>query len=69
MLPSGEPFRKSYVVRCTDNTMCRNHYILKSSIPTSHEYVPPSSPAFKEKGTNFVGQHECKYLYRYLLIY
>ncbi|RPD59986.1 PLP-dependent transferase [Lentinus tigrinus ALCF2SS1-7] len=36
----------------------RNQYIIKSSIPTSYEYVSPSSPAFKEKGTNFVMQHE-----------
>ncbi|OSD06472.1 PLP-dependent transferase [Trametes coccinea BRFM310] len=34
----------------------RNQYIIKSSIPTSHQYVPPSEA--KVKGTNFVKQHE-----------
>ncbi|TFK94027.1 PLP-dependent transferase [Polyporus arcularius HHB13444] len=36
----------------------RNQYMIKSSIPTPHAYVSPSSPAFKETGTNFVAQHE-----------
>lgn len=36
-----------------------NQYIMKSSIPTSHEYVSPNSPKYKEVGTNFVKQHEC----------
>ncbi|KAI8980100.1 PLP-dependent transferase [Trametes punicea] len=36
----------------------RNQYIIKSSIPTSHEYVSPGSEEAKVKGTNFVMQHE-----------
>ncbi|KAI0349361.1 PLP-dependent transferase [Trametes cingulata] len=35
----------------------RNQHIIKSSIPTSHEYVQPDSAQWKEKGTNFVMQH------------
>ncbi|EIW53854.1 PLP-dependent transferase [Trametes versicolor FP-101664 SS1] len=35
----------------------RNQHIIKSSIPTSHEYVPAGSAAAREKGTNFVMQH------------
>ncbi|KAH9846762.1 PLP-dependent transferase [Lenzites betulinus] len=35
----------------------RNQHIIKSSIPTSHEYVPEGSQNAKEKGTNFVMQH------------
>ncbi|KAI0368661.1 PLP-dependent transferase [Pilatotrama ljubarskyi] len=36
----------------------RNQYIIKSSIPTPHEYVSPGSEEAKIKGTNFVKQHE-----------
>ncbi|KAI0775301.1 PLP-dependent transferase [Trametes elegans] len=36
----------------------RNQYIIKSSIPTSHQYVRPDSEDYKTKGTNFVAQHE-----------
>ncbi|RDX57398.1 PLP-dependent transferase [Lentinus brumalis] len=36
----------------------RNQYIIKSSLPTSHQYVSPNSPKYKELGTNFVMQHE-----------
>ena len=38
----------------------RNQHIIKSSIPTSHAYVSPSNPKFKNVGTNFVGQNECR---------
>ncbi|KAI9057288.1 PLP-dependent transferase [Trametes sanguinea] len=34
----------------------RNQHIIKSSIPTSHQYVSPAEA--KTKGTNFVMQHE-----------
>ncbi|KAI0326632.1 PLP-dependent transferase [Cubamyces sp. BRFM 1775] len=36
----------------------RNQYIIKSSVPTSHNYIPPNSPEAKIKGTNFAKQHE-----------
>ncbi|EIW57456.1 PLP-dependent transferase [Trametes versicolor FP-101664 SS1] len=36
----------------------RNQYIIKSSIPTSHEYISPGTPEAKEKGTAFAEQHE-----------
>ncbi|KAI0833344.1 PLP-dependent transferase [Trametes gibbosa] len=36
----------------------RNQYIIKSSIPTSHDYVSPTSDVAKTKGTKFVEQHE-----------
>ncbi|KAI0635825.1 PLP-dependent transferase [Trametes polyzona] len=36
----------------------RNQYIIRSSIPTSHEYVSPHSEAYEVVGTNFVKQHE-----------
>ncbi|KAI0749409.1 PLP-dependent transferase [Daedaleopsis nitida] len=36
----------------------RNQYIIKSSIPTSHQYTSPGTSAYEEKGTNFVMQHE-----------
>lgn len=40
----------------------RNQYVMKSSLPTSHQYVSPKSPKYKEVGTNFVKQHECQLL-------
>ncbi|KAH9902928.1 PLP-dependent transferase [Cubamyces lactineus] len=36
----------------------RNQYIIKSSIPTSHNYLPPTDPEAKVKGTDFAKQHE-----------
>nr|AUN37957.1 L-cysteine desulfhydrase 1 [Ganoderma lucidum] len=36
----------------------RNQYIIKSSIPTSHQYISPKTPQWETKGTNYVGQHE-----------
>ncbi|GBE88395.1 Hercynylcysteine sulfoxide lyase [Sparassis crispa] len=39
----------------------RNQHIIKSSLPTSHEYVSPHDPPrpwLSIDGTNFVGQHE-----------
>ncbi|KAI1797221.1 PLP-dependent transferase [Ganoderma leucocontextum] len=36
----------------------RNQHIIKSSIPTSHQYISPKNPQFEIKGTNYVGQHE-----------
>ncbi|RPD74708.1 PLP-dependent transferase [Lentinus tigrinus ALCF2SS1-7] len=36
----------------------RNQNIMKSSIPTSHEYVSPNGSKYAEVGTNFVKQHE-----------
>ncbi|KAH9850270.1 PLP-dependent transferase [Lenzites betulinus] len=36
----------------------RNQYIIKSSIPTSHDYVSPTSEKAKTHGTQFVQQHE-----------
>ncbi|CAL1716184.1 unnamed protein product [Somion occarium] len=35
----------------------RNQHIIKSSIPTSHDYLSPSDPTYEDKGTNFVDQH------------
>ncbi|KAK7691099.1 hypothetical protein QCA50_006202 [Cerrena zonata] len=35
----------------------RNQHVIKSSIPTSHDYISPSNPKFEEKGTNFIEQH------------
>ncbi|KAL1940493.1 hypothetical protein VTO73DRAFT_9065 [Trametes versicolor] len=35
----------------------RNQHVIKSSIPTSHEYVHAGSAKAREKGTNFVMQH------------
>ncbi|TBU55573.1 PLP-dependent transferase [Dichomitus squalens] len=35
----------------------RNQYIIKSSIPTSHEYISPKDPQYEIKGTNYVNQH------------
>ncbi|KAI0787793.1 PLP-dependent transferase [Fomes fomentarius] len=36
----------------------RNQHIIKSSIPTSHEYPSPGTAKYREKGTNYVMQHE-----------
>ncbi|KAH9945380.1 PLP-dependent transferase [Epithele typhae] len=36
----------------------RNQYMMKSSLPTSHGYVSPEDPRFKEVGTNFVEQFQ-----------
>ncbi|KAI0078832.1 PLP-dependent transferase [Panus rudis PR-1116 ss-1] len=35
----------------------RNQYLIKSSIPTSHDYVSPSDPKFRNVGTAFAQQH------------
>ena len=40
----------------------RNQHIMKSSIPTSHQYISPKSPQWETKGTNYVAQHECTVL-------
>ncbi|KAM5530994.1 hypothetical protein V8D89_015321 [Ganoderma adspersum] len=35
-----------------------NQHIIKSSIPTSQQYISPKSPQWETKGTNYVAQHE-----------
>ncbi|KAI0635824.1 PLP-dependent transferase [Trametes polyzona] len=35
----------------------RNQYIIRSSVPTHHDYVSPQSAAYKVVGTNFAQQH------------
>ncbi|TFK94025.1 PLP-dependent transferase [Polyporus arcularius HHB13444] len=36
----------------------RNQYTIKTSVPTSDEYISPGTKAYEEKGTGFVLQHE-----------
>ncbi len=42
-----------------DDIACRNQYTIKTSVPTSDEYISPDTKAYEEKGTGFVLQHEC----------
>ncbi len=42
-----------------DDIACRNQYIIKTSVPTSDEYISPDTKTYEEKGTGFVLQHEC----------
>lgn len=58
MCPNG----LRYTIRCEEavaNREFRNQHIIKSSIPTSHAYISPSSPLADKLGTDFVMQHNC----------